>query len=66
MFVEIFLNYRKLANVLAQIDVYQALAEISSRNGYVRPVFTEDELSITGGRHPILDEIMKDKRICGK
>ena len=53
---------QKLANVLAQIDVYQALAEISSRNGYVRPVFTEDELSITGGRHPILDEIMKDKR----
>lgn len=53
---------QKLSNALAEIDVYQALAEISSKNGYVRPTFTEEELDIVGGKHPILDEIMKDRR----
>ena len=53
---------QKLAKVLSEIDVYQALAECSSNYGYVRPQFTEDELSIENGRHPILDEIMKEPR----
>lgn len=53
---------QKLARVIAEIDVYQALAESSSNYGYVRPVFTDDELSIVNGRHPILDEMMKEPR----
>lgn len=53
---------QKLAKTLAEIDVYQALAECSSNYGYVRPQFTEDELSIESGRHPILDELMKEPR----
>ena len=51
---------QKLAKVLAEIDCYAALAEASSNYGYVRPVFSENELEITGGKHPILDEMMKD------
>ncbi|MGN1390182.1 MAG: DNA mismatch repair protein MutS [Bulleidia sp.] len=53
---------QKLSMVLAEIDCYAALAEISSRYGYVRPVFTDDELKIESGRHPILDEMMKDPK----
>lgn len=53
---------QKMARALAEIDCYAALAEASSRYGYVRPVFTEDELDIENGRHPILDEMMKDPK----
>lgn len=53
---------QKLAKALAEIDVYQAFAEVSGKYGYVRPVFTQDRLCIKNGRHPILDEMMKDPR----
>lgn len=53
---------QKLSIVLAEIDCYASLAEISSRYGYVRPEFTDDELKIESGRHPILDEMMKDPK----
>lgn len=51
---------QKLSRVLAEIDCYSALAEASSNYGYVRPVFSDSVLEITGGKHPILDELMKD------
>ena len=53
---------QKIALALAEIDCFAALAEVSSRNGYVRPVFTDDVMEIKNGRHPILDEMMKDPR----
>ena len=53
---------QRLALALAEIDCYAALAEVSSKHGYVRPEFTDDELDITRGRHPILDEMMKDPK----
>ncbi len=53
---------QKLSRVLAEIDCYQALAEVSAVHGYVRPSFTENELDIEGGRHPILDDLMKNPR----
>ena len=51
---------QKLALVLSELDCYGALAEVSSRYGYVRPTFTEDEFDIKAGKHPILDVMMKD------
>ncbi len=53
---------QRLALALSEIDCYAALAEVSSGSNYVRPQFTEDELDIKKGRHPILDEMMKDPR----
>ena len=53
---------QKLALALAEIDSIAALAEDSAKYGYVCPEFTEDELDIRSGRHPILDEKMKDPR----
>ncbi|MBQ1532029.1 MAG: DNA mismatch repair protein MutS, partial [Solobacterium sp.] len=51
---------QKLALALAETDCYCALAEISSKNRYTRPEFTDDVLDVKNGRHPILDEMMKD------
>jgi DNA mismatch repair protein MutS len=51
---------QKLSKVLAEMDCYGALAEASSKYGYVRPEFSDDEFCITAGKHPILDEMMKD------
>ena len=53
---------QKLARALAELDCYGAMAELSASNGYVRPQFSEDELNIASGRHPILDVMMKDPR----
>ncbi|MCH4207388.1 MAG: DNA mismatch repair protein MutS [Solobacterium sp.] len=53
---------QKLSLTLAELDCYASLAEVSSKYGYVRPVFTEDVLDIEQGRHPILDEMMKDPK----
>ena len=53
---------QRLARVLAQIDCYGALAEVSGANRYVRPEFDGEVLDIANGRHPILDELMKDPR----
>lgn len=51
---------QKLAAALGEIDVLAALAEDSAKYGWVRPAFTDDELDIVNGRHPILAERMKD------
>ena len=53
---------QRLSSALSQIDCYCALAEVSSKYGYVRPEFTEDEFVIVQGRHPILNERMKKTR----
>ena len=53
---------QRLSRILSEIDCYGALAEVSSANRYIRPEFTDGELDIVNGRHPILDELMKDPR----
>jgi len=45
---------REAARVLAELDVYAALAEVAVRYGYVRPRFG-DRLHIRGGRHPVVE-----------
>lgn len=51
---------QRLSIALAELDCYGALAEISSKYGYVKPVFTADEFCVEQGKHPILDAIRKD------
>ncbi len=53
---------QKLAAALSEIDCYAALAEDAARYGYTRPVFTDGEMNVKSGRHPILDARMKDPR----
>lgn len=45
---------REAARVLAELDVYAALAEVAVRHGYTRPRFGES-LRIRAGRHPVVE-----------
>ncbi|TBH20623.1 DNA mismatch repair protein MutS [Thermus thermamylovorans] len=45
---------REAARILAELDVYAALAEVAVRQGYVRPRFGE-RLLIRAGRHPVVE-----------
>ena len=48
-----------LAEGIAHIDVFAALAEVSSRYSYVRPRLTEEDgIEIKGGRHPVVERVM--------
>lgn len=52
-----------LSNALCTIDALYSLAEISSENGYTRPVFhTTHSIDLEEARHPILDKMMKTSR----
>ena len=52
-----------LSNALSTIDALYALAEVSSENGYTRPIFhTEHTVHMEEARHPILDKMMKKTR----
>ena len=49
-----------LAHALATIDVLYALSEVSSENGYTRPIFHEEHrIDLEEARHPILEQMMK-------
>ncbi len=50
------------ARVLAELDVYAALAEVAVRYRYVRPQLNAgDEIRITAGRHPIVELARRDE-----
>jgi len=51
------------ARASATVDVLSALAEVAAREGYARPVMTDDfTLRITAGRHPVVERMMpRDK-----
>ncbi|MEN1969942.1 DNA mismatch repair protein MutS [Lentibacillus sp. N15] len=51
---------QKIAEVVSKIDVLQAFATVSEANNYKRPQFGEKTLSITNGRHPVIEQVMKD------
>ncbi len=55
----------KVANALAHIDVWSALADAAERNGFVRPELTMSNiLDIRGGRHPVVEnQIRRDRFI---
>jgi DNA mismatch repair protein MutS len=52
-----------LAQVLSQLDVLTALAEVAAARQYCRPQLdSSDTLAITDGRHPILEVVYQDER----
>ncbi len=52
-------DLRQDARILAELDVYAALAEVARRNGYVRPILDESSrIEIRDGRHPVVDARM--------
>ncbi len=53
---------KRLAEMLAEADALQSLAEVSAANGYVKPeLHDEYELRIVEGRHPVVESMLGDK-----
>lgn len=52
-----------VSKAIAEIDVYIALAQLSSQNRYVRPSFNQNHiLHIENGRHAVIEEVMKKEK----
>ncbi|WP_010530703.1 DNA mismatch repair protein MutS [Lentibacillus jeotgali] len=49
-----------LAEVVSQIDVLQGFATVSEANQYKRPEFSKNRLAIKNGRHPVVEQVMKN------
>ncbi|MFD2045726.1 DNA mismatch repair protein MutS [Ornithinibacillus salinisoli] len=49
-----------LADVVSKIDVLQAFATVSEANNFKRPRFVDQHLAIKNGRHPVVEQVMKD------
>ncbi|GAA0236595.1 DNA mismatch repair protein MutS [Metaclostridioides mangenotii] len=70
---EIFINIRnaiyknidriqKVANTIANIDVFVSMATVAHHNNYVKPnINTEDRLDIKNGRHPVIENIVGEE-----
>ncbi|MFC2000812.1 DNA mismatch repair protein MutS [Chloroflexota bacterium] len=51
-----------LGDAVAHLDVLSSLAEVAVRNRYSRPKLTNDEIiDIRGGRHPVVEQSLKDE-----
>jgi DNA mismatch repair protein MutS len=53
---------RRTAAAIAKLDVLAAFAKLAADRGYTRPEFNAaGELLIIGGRHPVIEELLKQK-----
>jgi DNA mismatch repair protein MutS len=53
---------RRTASAIAQLDVLTSFAKLAADRGYARPEFTSTgELLIIGGRHPVIEELLRQK-----
>ncbi len=53
---------KKMADIIAELDVYSALAEVAEKNHYTMPkMTTKDRIAIKGGRHPVVEKLMVGK-----
>ena len=53
---------QKTARAVKKLDVYQSLSRAASENRYVRPsINTEGILSISEGRHPVVEQNTRDE-----
>ncbi len=53
---------RQTAGAIAQLDVLAAFAKLAADRNYVRPEFNSTgELLIVGGRHPVIEELLRQK-----
>jgi DNA mismatch repair protein MutS len=54
---------QRVARTLAELDVFSALAETASRQGFTRPVVDDGEaIVIRDGRHPVVERGLGDGR----
>lgn len=52
---------QKLAERIAEMDVYQSLAAVSAEHRFVKPELSDGyDYTVEGGRHPVVEAVMKD------
>jgi DNA mismatch repair protein MutS len=52
-----------VGRLVAELDVFNALAEVAEVEGYVRPEISEGfDLEITAGRHPVVERMMQREK----
>lgn len=57
-------DLRDCIQALATLDALLSLAILASQPGYIKPTFTDDiELSITGARHPMVEQLLLDNYV---
>ncbi|CAI6341869.1 unnamed protein product [Periconia digitata] len=57
-------DLRDCVQSLATLDALSSLSILASQPGYVKPTFTDNiELSITGGRHPMVEQLLLDSYV---
>ncbi|MDA1475463.1 DNA mismatch repair protein MutS [Bacillus changyiensis] len=47
-----------LAKMMSELDVLQCFATISENRHYVKPIFSEDNVQVVDGRHPVVEKVM--------
>jgi DNA mismatch repair protein MutS len=51
---------QRLAEIIAEVDVYQSLATVSAANRFKRPFLTDGySFQVEQGRHPVVETVMK-------
>ncbi|MEE9292470.1 MAG: DNA mismatch repair protein MutS [Acidobacteriota bacterium] len=54
---------KRTAHTLATLDALASLAEVAAQNNYVRPLIEDSvRLIIHGGRHPVVERLLRDDR----
>lgn len=57
-------SLQNLANIIASIDVYISLSDVSCKYNYVRPNVTEDRVvNIIDGAHPVISTMLDEKYV---
>jgi DNA mismatch repair protein MutS len=52
---------RRVASIIAELDVYRSFAEVADKNGYICPeVDLSHDLVIKDGRHPVVEKFVTD------
>lgn len=52
---------QQTSKIIAELDALLSFAEAGARNGYRKPIITEDDrLLIEKGRHPVLEQIIRN------
>jgi DNA mismatch repair protein MSH3 len=57
-------SFRDCVSALATLDCLMSLATVASQPGYVKPNYSDEtEISITDGRHPMVEQLLLDSYV---
>ena len=55
-------EFQEAAEAIATVDVLTGLGHLADQRGYIKPTITQENiLEITGGKHPVLAEQLREK-----